>query len=86
MLRELGSMIELGCYQCAYCSWADAVESNFLDAVRHILEALYLGLPTHVHYFGDCVDGRREGVKLLLEPYDRQKDLLAKLVDQLKKM
>jgi hypothetical protein len=60
----------------------DVVECNILDTVRHVLKALCLGLPAHVHHPVDCVDGGGEGVELLREPCDRQIDLSCSL-DQL---
>jgi len=45
---------------------------GLLDAVGDVLKPHYLGLPTHVHHPGDCIDGGGERVELLVESYDRQ--------------
>ena len=60
------------------------MERDLSDAVRHVLEALCLGLPTRVHHHGDCRDGKGEGVELLLQSYDSQNRYISTLVYQLK--
>ena len=60
------------------------MERNLLDTVRHVLEALHLGLPTRVHHPSDRRDGGGDGVELLLQSCDRQNRCISRLVDQLK--
>ena len=62
------------------------MECDLSDAIRHVLEALHLGLPMSVNHPSDHRDGGSEGVELLLEPCDRQNRLYQQVSRSTKKI